>query len=69
MVNKSKLYDISCDRKFIYFPASEGYDPNLATFFSGYVHVIGPTSDDGSGCSSSSASDLSCLYSSLCSFV
>ena len=55
--NKSKFYEVTWDRKYIYSPGSVGYDPRLAALFSGFSHVIGPTSVVGRDCSSSSEED------------
>lgn len=52
--NKSKFYDVTWDRKFLYSPDSVGYDPRLTSLFSGFSHVIGPSSVVGCDCSSSS---------------
>jgi hypothetical protein len=55
--NKSKFYDVTWDRKFLYSPGSVGYDPLLATLFARYSHVIGPSAVDGRHYSSSPEED------------
>lgn len=52
-MNKSKFYDVSWDRKFIYSPAFIGYASDVALLFAAYADVTGLVSDDGSACTSS----------------